>query len=398
MFFICVGIDIFSQNYWALIPTSFLCISIAFSRALPWLAISLSAVGLGFTIIFGLAPQPSGFGALLTLLIISAFASVIQRRVGFGLVLALTALQIGWYIQNLDSSQNFYGVQLPTAESKLIVTVLGLLVVVSAGINSWMLGRWLYTRITHVGTDIDVSLLEAQLEQAQYSVAEQDRKLGIARDVADLLLDNVSSTLVTAESGSYSAKSDPTVATRILDTVIVGLKNSFAEIRRMSDLLGLGETDSIAMPGLRDLNSLFVDFRDFGYIVNFRENGEPLKLSNGAELVIYRVLSESLQNIKQHTPVGTGVDVDFMWQGTAFQLLIKDNGEEMRRVLASETNGYDVSADQKALTERISGPGLSAMQQRVALYEGIVEVSRVPGVGFTVAASFPNIAQYARGN
>jgi len=398
LLFICMGIDLFTQSYLALVTTALLCGSVAFSRAVPWLAIALSSSGLITSIYLGLQPQVSGIGALFTLLILSAFANVVQRRIGFGLVLSLTALEIGWFVQHLDNQHSFYGVELPNTEAKFVVTILGCLVVLSLGVNSWMLGRWLYTRITHVGTDVDVSLLENQLVAAQYSVAEQDRRLGIARDVTDLLLDNVSSTLVTAEAGSYSAKTDPSVATRILETVISGLKTSFAEIRRLSDLLGLSETSSIAMPGLRDLNSLFIDYRDFGFLVNYRESGQPLKLSSGAELVIYRLLAESLQNIRKHTPVGTGVDIDFMWQGTAFQMVIKDNGEEMRRMLDSDSNGYDVSADQKALTERISGPGLNAMQERVALYEGIVEVSRVPGVGFTVSASFPNIANHARGN
>ncbi|NBT47189.1 MAG: hypothetical protein EBT07_05130 [Actinobacteria bacterium] len=396
--FICLGIDLFTESYLALISSALLCGSIAFSRALPWLAIALSSAGLITAIYFGLQPQVSGVGALITLLILSAFANPVQRRVGFGLVLSLTALQIGWFVQNLDIQEKFLGVELPSGEAKFVVTILGCLLVLSLGVNSWMLGRWLYTRITHVGTGVDVSRLESQLVAAQFSVAEQDRRLGIARDVTDLLLDNVSSTMVTAESGSYSAKSDPTVAPRILETVINGLRTSFAEIRRLSDLLGLSDTNAVAMPGLRDVNSLFVDYRSYGYLVNFRESGQAIKLSSGAELVIYRLLSESLENIRKHAPVGTGVDVDFLWQETAFQIVIKDNGEEMRRILNSDSNGYDVTADQKALTERISGPGLKVMQERVTLYGGIVEVARVPGVGFTVSASFPDIAQESRGN
>jgi signal transduction histidine kinase len=95
--------------------------------------------------------------------------------------------------------------------------------------------------------------------------------------------------------------------------------------------------------------------------------------------------------------VNTGVDVDFIWKDTALQILIKDNGEEIRRELAQELNTYTVSDDQKALVEHLSGPGLTAMMERVALFEGTIEFARVPGVGFTVSAAFPNVLKHSKG-
>jgi hypothetical protein len=90
------------------------------------------------------------------------------------------------------------------------------------------------------------------------------------------------------------------------------------------------------------------------------------------------------------------VDIDFIWQQAAMQIVIKDNGEETSRAIEQSSQGYTVEDDRKALVERPVGPGLISMQERASLYQGHVEFVRVPGVGFTVSAAFPNIAKYLK--
>ena len=79
------------------------------------------------------------------------------------------------------------------------------------------------------------------------------------------------------------------------------------------------------------------------------------------------------------------------------QLLVKDNGVEIaNRGLSLEQLAYSIEEDRKALTETISGAGITAMAERAALYEGSIEATRVPGVGFTVSAIFANLRDSAR--
>jgi signal transduction histidine kinase len=79
-------------------------------------------------------------------------------------------------------------------------------------------------------------------------------------------------------------------------------------------------------------------------------------------------------------------------------MVIKDNGEETLRNQTKDTTGYSVQDDQKSLVERPVGAGLTNMQERAALYEGTMDFVRVPGVGFTVSAAFPNIKKFAEEN
>ncbi|MEN9956836.1 MAG: hypothetical protein RIR46_444, partial [Actinomycetota bacterium] len=97
--------------------------------------------------------------------------------------------------------------------------------------------------------------------------------------------------------------------------------------------------------------------------------------------------------------VGTDVTVDFSWVEDGLQVLVKDNGIEVsNRGLVDielEEVGYTAEDDLKALVEPISGPGFTAMRERAAIYGGSVEVTKVPGVGFTVSAIFPRLREFA---
>ena len=397
-FLIFGGIDVLFQDLIALPAAILLTGSIAFARSWPWLSIACFSVGLFVPIILGLEPQISQLAATLSLLLLAAFGSTTQRSVGYALNALLGSITFFWVLVNLPVGVNVYGIELPTLNSKIFIGIAGFIATIAVNANAWFIGRLLITRVTHVGTNFDRAILERQVAATQLSLAEQERRFGIARDVNDLLLEQVSATMTSAEAGIYSAKVDPTVAPRMLESVLDGLKKSYNEIRRLSDLLGLQKEKAMALPGLRDLNGLIVSYREFGYRVNFRQTGDALSLIDGAELIIYRIVFESLENVRKHTPDGTSLDIDFIWQGNAMQVVIKDNGEETSRALEQTLGGYTIEDDQRALVERPIGPGLISMQERAALYEGNIEFVKVPGVGFTVSAAFPNIAKYAKVN
>jgi signal transduction histidine kinase len=391
------GIDLLVQGPLTISASAVLAASVAFSRALPYVSIAMFSAGTFIPLLFSLEPQISQLGTTVSLLLLSAFANTIQRWIGFSLNIVLGSIAYSIVVLQLPASGTFYGMVLPSDEAKLALGLAGFVSLIAVNANAWFVGRLLYTRITHVGTEFDKAVLTHQIVTGQLALAEQDRRFGIARDVNDLLLEQVSATMSAAEAGIYASKADPSVAPRFLENLLDGVKKSYSEIRRLSDLLGLQKEKALALPGLRNLDNLVVTFREYGYRVTFKEQGEPIKLVSGAELIIYRIIFESLDNIRKHTPLGTEVDIDFMWQGSALQVLIKDNGEETSRVQAQDITGYSVQDDQKALVERLVGAGLISMQERAALYSGTMDFVRVPGVGFNVSANFPLITNYAEG-
>jgi hypothetical protein len=57
----------------------------------------------------------------------------------------------------------------------------------------------------------------------------------------------------------------------------------------------------------------------------------------------------------------------------------------------AEELAYTVEEDLKALTQEITGRGITEMRARAELFGGTVTATEVPGVGFSIAATFPTI-------
>jgi signal transduction histidine kinase len=111
------------------------------------------------------------------------------------------------------------------------------------------------------------------------------------------------------------------------------------------------------------------------------------------ELAIYRIVFEALKNVKQHNPKGTMATVELTWFENSLQVIIRDNGVEVVRKSSVGPNGlplpYDANDDIQSLLEKVVGPGITAMRERVESFGGSLEAQRVVGIGFTVSALFP---------
>jgi signal transduction histidine kinase len=158
-------------------------------------------------------------------------------------------------------------------------------------------------------------------------------------------------------------------------------------------MINRGTAVSTAAPTLSDLESLAISMRESGLDVSITNFGKSFDLDKSAELAIYRIIFEALQNVKQHNPNGTRAAVELSWLESGLQVMIKDNGVEIERRSALGPNGlpvpYEAQDDLDTLLEKVSGPGLTAMRERAESFSGSLEVQRVVGIGFTVSAMFP---------
>jgi signal transduction histidine kinase len=121
--------------------------------------------------------------------------------------------------------------------------------------------------------------------------------------------------------------------------------------------------------------------------------GAVTSLGSSMELAIYRIVLEALKNVRQHNPKGTSVTVELTWFESNLQVIIKDNGVEVTRKSAAAEQGlpksYDANEDLQSLLEKVVGPGITAMRERVESFGGSLEAQRAIGIGFTVSALFP---------
>ena len=390
------GIDLFVSDFSSISVSLLFSLAIFTASRFAWISASLIAIGSVLAILLDVKPGANGLMVTLVLLLVAAFANQLQRLTAVVVAILSGTAVLANAVFFSDRLLFSFGIVGYTSNAQLSIFAFGFALLVSLNLLSWLLGRLLITRSTHVGTNFDRAVAERTQARLALEVAEQNQRFEIARDISELVIQRISAAISIAEGGVYAIKADQSSAARILEQSAESARSAHAELRRLFDMLNKLDQVNAAPPRIADLESLVIAFRELGYNIYLKHEGPRFEISEGAELAIYRIAFDALENVKKNTPLGTDVTVDFSWTESGMQLLIKDNGTEVaNRGLSLEQLQYSAEEDRKALTESIRGAGITAMTERAALYGGSVEASRVPGVGFTVSAIFPNLKDTA---
>jgi hypothetical protein len=167
------------------------------------------------------------------------------------------------------------------------------------------------------------------------------------------------------------------------------------EVRRLIDLLRVDRDVSTAPPGLSDVDALAVQYRELGFSVRINTEGKGVSLTTGAQLAIYRIIFETLRWFAETAPKGTEFSADYIWSENGLQVLLKDNAiatSNRANLKTGESDvGYEVADDVAALVEPIENQLISVVRQRANIYGGSADLLRVPGVGSTLSAYFPEL-------
>jgi signal transduction histidine kinase len=395
VFLLLGGLDLITQGAIAMLGSLAIAASLLFVRRLSYLASALVLIAAVIQISFSLLPIFGSIGIPLLAFVVGAFSPKPWREINFavsifgGLVFAANVafnptinLEIfGGVVQLDDLGRVVIFVTLSIAAMSLVSLL-------------WILGQLLITRLVHVGTEFDRLVYEEKQLKLSIELAEQSKRFEIARDINETVVQKLSSVITNAEGGIYAAKSNPEAGFRALEKVLEGARGAHAELRRLFDMINRGTAISTAPPTLADLENLAISMREIGLDVSVSNFGERFALNQSAELAIYRIIFEALQNVKQHNPPGTKATVEISWLENGLQVLIKDNGVEVERRAALGPNGlpvpYEAKDDLDTLLEKVTGPGLTAMRERAESFGGSLEVQRVVGIGFTVSAMFPS--------
>ena len=394
VFLLLGGLDLITQGITAMLGSLAIATSLLFVRRLNYLASAMVLAAAVIQISFSLLPIFGSIGIPLLAFVVGAFSPKPWREINFvvsifgGLVFAANVAF------NPTINLEIFGgvVQLDDLGRVVIFITLSLLAISLVSLL-WILGQLLITRLVHVGTEFDRLVYEGKQLKLSIELAEQSKRFEIARDINETVVQKLSSVITNAEGGIYAAKSNPDAGLRALEKVLEGARVAHTELRRLFDMINRGTAASTAPPTLADLESLAITMREIGLDVAVSNFGERFPLNQSAELAIYRIIFEALQNVKQHNPAGTKAAVEISWLENGLQVMIKDNGVEIERRAALGPNGlpvpYEAKDDLDTLLEKVSGPGLTAMRERAESFGGSLEVQRVVGIGFTVSAMFP---------
>jgi len=388
------GLDLFVSGESSIWVSLVLALAVLFAVVLPWLATALVAAAAIAATALDAKPGAGLLIVLIFLVLVSTFATKWQRNVALFITLALgLALTLNTVFVSPHLLRDF-GLFSLTDSARIALFAVSLLMSSALTTLAWLVGRLLATRSTHVGTSFDRAVAQRTQARLALEIAEQNERFEIARDISELVIQRVSATISIAEGGVYAVQADASSASRILQQATDSARSAHSELRRLFDMLNKLKQVTAAPPKLDDLEVLVIAYRELGFNMNLRHEGPRFQLSEGAELAVYRIAFDALENIRKHAPSGTDVTIDFSWTDDGMQLLVKDNGiETANRGLDLQELAYTVEEDRKALTETIRGAGITAMSERAALYQGSVEATRVPGVGFTISAIFPKLKE-----
>lgn len=255
---------------------------------------------------------------------------------------------------------------------------------------------WLLSGKRRRNLTSDRLVAEDELTDLEIALQEQLSRLRIVRELHEVAVHSVSVIISQADGARYAAAADPSAAARTAATIAETARGTLADLRRVMTVVREGEADVSPQPRLKSVRELFRTWRDAGLVLTFVESGDRFDLQAGAELAVYRIVQEALSNALKYGGEGTEVKVSFTWTEEGLQLLVDDDGvrSEARRQgldpnAVAQKRSYTFEEDLNALTAVVSGPGMTEMRERAALFGGIFNAYSVPGVGFSVSAVFP---------
>jgi signal transduction histidine kinase len=245
---------------------------------------------------------------------------------------------------------------------------------------------------------INQSTAERLRIELELRLAEQQGRLGIIRELQDGAVLSVARLITGAEAARYTFESDPFSAARATRALAEDGRVALADMRRVLTIVREGESVAAPRPGLHATQNLFRVMRDAGLAVSFDQSGDRFPLKPGAELAIFRILQSALANSLKHGGPGTEAKISLTWTQDGLKLQVDDDGIRAAarrsssddKELAARTR-YTIDDDLKALSQSISGAGITQMRERATLFGGVFNAGSVPGVGFSVSAIFPSL-------
>jgi signal transduction histidine kinase len=245
---------------------------------------------------------------------------------------------------------------------------------------AWLLGdsaRW--RRGYYLALEERAARLERERD-AQALVAAAAERARIARELHDVVAHNVSVMVVQADGAAFALETSPQRAAEALAAISGVGRRALAELRSLLGVLrdsgvatasaGAGGPALTPQPGVEELSDLLEQARTAGLPVSLTVAGVPRPVPQGKALAVYRVVQESLTNVRKHAGPGVTAAVSLEYRDRELIIGVSDDG---RGASATPQGGH----------------GLAGMRERIELYSGTVRSGPRDGGGYEVVASLP---------
>jgi len=239
---------------------------------------------------------------------------------------------------------------------------------------AWLIGDNLRVRraYTRQLEDRAAELEREREEKAAQAVTEERAR--IARELHDVVAHYVSVMVVQAAGARRVVDKDPAAAKGALEAVEAAGRTALAEMRRMLEVLRADDPGMGPQPGLGEIERLIGQVREAGLAVELSVEGSACCLPAGMDLAAYRIVQEALTNTVKHGGKASA-RVTIRYTADTLEIEVTDDGRGAAAPLISGAEG--------------GGHGLIGMNERVALFGGVLEVGPVLTGGYRVLARMP---------
>jgi signal transduction histidine kinase len=212
--------------------------------------------------------------------------------------------------------------------------------------------------------------LEHERERSN-DLAVAEERARIARELHDVVAHGLSVIAIQADAAEAALDADPDRARGPVAEIKQAARASLSEMRGLLGLLREDDHDEerAPLPGLAQLPALIERSRVAGLAVELNVSGDPREIPQGIDLAAYRIIQESLTNVRKHAN-SAPTTVALEWDDDQLRLAIRDRGP------GAHDNGDN-------------GHGLIGMRERTRAHGGTFRTEGSDGNGFAVLATLP---------
>ena len=277
-------------------------------------------------------------------------------------------------VRNIDSSNikncvsNILNFAIPSIIFAIITTTITVII-----------GYW---QRTHVHT---IQLLQdhnnairAYRKKAQH-IAVTAERARIARDMHDIVAHTLSIIIVQADGGRYAATKDISLAKKTMHIIKNEAERAVHDMRRLLEALTdapSGKLDFNHVPSLIEQAKIASPKNIFWHTVDGINSQN--RLNADAQTVAYRVVQESLTNIRKHAGDGVKVNIHEQWNNQGLTLKITN---EIHKTEANQT--------QNSNAQHKNGYGLIGMKERLENLHGTLDYGKLNDGTFSIVAFIP---------
>jgi signal transduction histidine kinase len=346
---------------WVLV-TIVMTVAIIVRRSHPTEAFA-TAIGVGAAqVLLKISPGPADLAVVVLLYTLAAYTTRRKSVIGLAICLLGSAAEI--LRQGPTAGIN-------TTDHLLTQAI----VFAGPSLIAWVLGDSMrYRRAYYANLEERAARLERDRD-AQARMAAAQERARIARELHDVVAHNVSVMVVQADGAAYAIDTDPSRAREALTAISATGRKALAEMRVLLGVLrqtaDQGELELAPLPGLSQLHELLDQTRAAGLSVSCVIRGTPQLLPDGTALAAYRIIQESLTNVRKHAGLAASASVAITYRAHDMGITVSDDGLGS----AAPCDG--------------AGHGLTGMTERAAIFGGSVQAGPRPGGGFEVTARLP---------